>query len=153
LSRSDGDEGFGRFVFQNHPEYAGALATCTQQREGRTWLQIDRDTNLASVYLSCIPSAIKELFALEGLEPADISIVLGPSLSSAATGELAARVDIPRSRFIDLGDDGLATDPFTSSLPYGLERARQRGLAQPGDIALIVAVGSGVQVGCTTYRF
>jgi amino acid adenylation domain-containing protein len=153
LSRSDGEEGFGRFVFQHHPEYAGALATCTQQREGRTWLRIDRDPNLAAVYLSCIPSAVKELMALEGLEPDDISMVLLPYLSRAAAGELAARIDIPKSRFVDPHDDGLVTDPFTSSLPYGLERARQRGLAQPGDIALVVAVGSGVQVGCTTYRF
>jgi amino acid adenylation domain-containing protein len=153
LSPSDGAEGFGRFVFQNHPEYAGALATSTQQRDGRTWLQIDRDPNLANVYLSCVPSAVKELLALEGLEPADISMVFPPYLSPAVISELAARVDIPKSRFIELDDEGLVTDPFTSSLPYALERARQRGLAQPGDIALIVAVGSGVQVGCTTYRF
>jgi 3-oxoacyl-[acyl-carrier-protein] synthase III len=153
LSRSDGEEGFGRFVFQNHPEYAGALTTCTQQRDGRTWLRIDRDPNLAAVYLNCIPSAVKELMVLEGLEPADISIVFLPYLSAAAAGELAARLDIGKSRFVDFADDGLVTDPFTSSLPYGLQRARQRGLAQSGDIALIVAVGSGVQVGCTTYRF
>ncbi|MGH3555671.1 MAG: hypothetical protein ACRDT5_24375 [Mycobacterium sp.] len=38
-------------------------------------------------------------------------------------------------------------------MPYGLEQARQRGMVQPGDIALIVTVGSGVEVGCTTYRF
>jgi 3-oxoacyl-[acyl-carrier-protein] synthase III len=38
-------------------------------------------------------------------------------------------------------------------VPYGLENARRHRLARPGDIALIVAVGSGVQVGCTTYRF
>src|SRR6185312_6243429 len=60
LSRSDGAEGFGRFVFQHHPEYSGALATYTQQHEGRTWLQIDRDPNLAAVYLNCIRSAVKE---------------------------------------------------------------------------------------------
>ena len=35
LSRSDGTEGFGRFIFQHHPEYSGALATYTQQRDGR----------------------------------------------------------------------------------------------------------------------
>ncbi|MGH3595504.1 MAG: 3-oxoacyl-[acyl-carrier-protein] synthase III C-terminal domain-containing protein, partial [Mycobacterium sp.] len=150
LSRSDGAEGFGRFVFQHHPEYSAALATYTQQHQGRTWLQIDRDPNLASVYLSCIRSAVKELLTLEGLEPADIAVVLPPYLPGPAVNELAARIGIPRSRFVDLDID---TDPFTSSLPYGLEQARQRGMVQPGDIALIVTVGSGVEVGCTTYRF
>jgi len=150
LSRSDGTDGFGRFIFQHHPEYSGALATYTHQRDRQSWLQIDRDPNLAAIYLSGIPSAAKELLTLEGLDPADIAVVFPPNLSPAALDELAARIGIPRSRFVDLA---VEIDPFTSSLPYGLEHARRRGLARPGDIALIVAVGSGVQVGCTTYRF
>ncbi len=92
--------------------------------------------------------------ALEGLDPADIAVVFPPYLSPAALDELAASIGIPRSRFVDLASDNeLVADPFTSSLPYGLEQARQHGLVRPGDIALIVTVGSGIQVGCTTYRF
>ena len=150
LSPSDGTEGFGRFIFQHHPEHRRALATYTQQRGGRSWLHIDRDPNLAAIYLSCVPPAAKELLALEGLDPCDIAVVFPPYLSPAGLDELAAQIGLPRSRFVDLGADG---DPFTSSLPYGVEQARQHGLAQPGDIALIMTVGSGVTVGCTTYRF
>jgi amino acid adenylation domain-containing protein len=150
LSPSHGNEGFGRFVFQHHPEYAGALATYTQQHQGRTWLRIDRDPHLAAIYLNCIRSAVKELLMVEGLDPADIALAFPPYLSRGAVGELSAAVGIPRSRFIDLDDD---TDPFTSSLPYAFERARQHGLARPGDIALIITVGSGIEVGCTTYQF
>ncbi|MGH3560340.1 MAG: 3-oxoacyl-[acyl-carrier-protein] synthase III C-terminal domain-containing protein, partial [Mycobacterium sp.] len=116
-------------------------------------LQIERDPNLAAIYLGCLPSAVKELLALEVLDPADIAIVLPPRLPSAYLDELAAQIGIPTSRFVDLTDDGLTTDPFTSSVPFGLEHARRHGLAQPGDIALILTVGSGVEVGCTTYRF
>lgn len=150
LSPSDGTAGFGRFVFGHHPEYGGALATYTQQHQGRTWLQIDRDPDLAAIYLDCVPSAAKELLTLEGLDPADIAIVFPPHLSPAGLSELAARVAIPRSRFVDLTVDA---DPFTSSVPYGLEHARRHELVRPGDIGLILTVGSGVQVGCTTYRF
>jgi 3-oxoacyl-[acyl-carrier-protein] synthase III len=150
VGRSDGTEGFGRFIFQHHPEYSGALATYTQQQDGRCRLQIDRDPDLADLYLSCIPSAAKELLTLEGLDPSDVAVVLPPHLSPTALDELAAQIGIPRSRFVDLAVD---TDPFTSSVPYGLEHARRHRLVQPGDIALIVTVGSGVQVGCTTYRF
>ncbi len=154
LSRSDGREGFGRFVFRHHPEYSGALATYTQQTDGRAWLQIVRDPHLAGIYRSCIPSAAKELLALEGLEPADIVVVIPPHLPPEELDRLAAEIGIPRARFVDLGsDDGLDGDPFTSSVPYGLEQARRRGLAGPGGIALIVTVGAGVQVGCATYRF
>ncbi|OBI37640.1 non-ribosomal peptide synthetase [Mycobacterium sp. E2238] len=150
LRRSDGPEGFGRFVFQHHPEYSGALATYTQQRDGRAGLQVERDPNLAAIYLSCIPDAAKELLALEGLNPGDIAAVLPPYLSKEALDELAAQLGIPRSRFVDLAAD---SDPFTSSVPFGLEQARTQGLARPGDIALIITAGSGVEIGCTTYRF
>ncbi len=150
LSRADGAEGFGRFVFQQHPEYSGALATYSQQRDGRGWLQIDRDPNLAAIYLSCIPPAAKELLMLEGLDPSDIGVVFPPHLPPAALDELAAHLDIPRPRFVDLPGE---TDPFTSSVPYALEHAREHGQARQGDIALILTVGSGVSVGCTTYRF
>lgn len=152
LSPAQGGEGFGRFVFQHHPEHAGALATYTRQRDGRTRLHIDRDPNLAAIYLSCIPAAAKELLTIEGLDPSDIAVVFPPSLSPSALDELAAQTGIARSRFVDLGSDG-ELDPFTSSLPYGLQRARRRGLVQPGDIALMIAAGSGVQIGCATYRF
>ncbi|UXA07682.1 amino acid adenylation domain-containing protein [Mycobacterium sp. SMC-2] len=154
LSRSDGTEGFGRFIFQQHPEHSGALATYTQQRDGRCRLQIERDPNLAAVYLSCIPSAAKELLTLEGLDPSDIAVVLSPQLSTAELDELAAQIGIPRARFVEFGsDDEPDTDLFTSSLPYGMDYARRHMLARPGDIALILTVGSGVTVGCTTYRF
>jgi 3-oxoacyl-[acyl-carrier-protein] synthase III len=38
-------------------------------------------------------------------------------------------------------------------VPYALDHALRHQLVSPGDIGLIVSVGSGVQVGCATYRF
>ncbi|MCV7384951.1 non-ribosomal peptide synthetase [Mycolicibacter longobardus] len=153
LSPSHGPEGFGRFVFGHHPEYRGALATYTQERDGRTWLRVDRDPNLAAIYVSCLPSAVKELLTLETLEPEDIALVFPPYLPGAALDDLAAHIGVDRSRFVDLEAQGWTSDPFTSTLPYQIADARQRGLVKPGDVALILAVGSGVEVGCTTYRF
>ncbi|MGV0747431.1 amino acid adenylation domain-containing protein [Mycolicibacter minnesotensis] len=153
LSPSSGPEGFGRFVFGHHPEYRGALATYTQERDGRMWLRIDRDPNLAAIYVSCLPSSVKELLTLEGLAPEDIAVVFPPYLPGAALDELAAHIGVDRSRFVDLEAQGQTSDPFTSTLPYQIADARRRGLVKPGDVALIMAVGSGVEVGCTTYRF
>jgi 3-oxoacyl-[acyl-carrier-protein] synthase III len=87
---------------------------------------------------------------LEGLHCSDITHVFPPFLPSADRTELAKRIDIDTSRFVDLSPEG---DPFTSSLPQGLAHAWQNQLVQPGDIGLLVSVGSGLQVGCTTYRF
>lgn len=153
LSPSSGPEGFGRFVFEHHPEYRRALATHTQERDGRTWLRVDRDPNLSAIYVSCLPAAVKQLLSLEALDPGDIALVLPPYLPGAALDDLAARIGVDRSRFVDLEAQGQTTDPFTSTLPYQILDARRRGLVKPGDVALIMAVGSGVEVGCTTYRF
>jgi len=142
--------GFGRFVFHHHPEYGGALETYFQNRDGQSWLEIERDPNLASHYLDSIPAAVEELLKLEELDPAEIVAVFPPYVSVADRTELAARLRIPVSRFVDLAAD---SDPFSSSLPYGLEHAWRHGLVSSGDIGLIVAVGSGVEVGCATYRF
>ncbi|MEB3032474.1 non-ribosomal peptide synthetase [[Mycobacterium] nativiensis] len=151
LSPSHGPEGFGRFVFGHHPEHQGALRTYTQERDGRMWLRVDRDPNLAGIYVSCLPSAVKELLTLETLEPEDIALVFPPYLPGAALDDLAAGIGVDRSRFVEAQSQ--ISDPFTSTLPYQLADARQRGLVKPGDVALIMAVGSGVEVGCTTYRF
>ncbi|WP_242657317.1 3-oxoacyl-[acyl-carrier-protein] synthase III C-terminal domain-containing protein, partial [Mycobacterium talmoniae] len=150
LGRGDGTAGFGRFVFHHHPEYADALETYFQHRDGHSWLQIDRDPDLVAHYLDCIPAAVEELLKLEELDRAQIAAVLPPQLSGADRAELAARLNIPVSRFVDLGVDA---DPFSSCVPYGLQQARTRRLVSSGDIALLVSVGSGVEVGCATYRF
>lgn len=154
LGKTSGAAGFGRFVFHHHPEYGGALTTYLQHQDGQSWLQIDRDPNLSAYYLDCIPAAVEELLKLEELDPADIAAVFPPYLSSTDRTELAARLRIPSSRFVDLATDTATdTDLFSSSVPYGLQHAWLHNLVRPGDIGLIVSVGSGVQVGCATYRF
>ena len=150
LTNSGSTAGFGRFVFHHDPEHADALSTYTRHDGVRTWLQIDRDPKLTAHYLDCIPAAVEELLELEGLHRSDIAHVFPPFLPAADRAELAKRFDIDSSRFVDLPAE---SDPFTSSLPQGLEYAWQNRLVKPGDIGLIVSVGSGLQVGCTTYRF
>jgi amino acid adenylation domain-containing protein len=150
LGRTEGTAGFGRFVFHHHPEHADALATYTRPCDRQTWLQIDRDPKLAAHHLDCIPAAVEELLELEGLDRSEIAVVFPPYLPLADRTELAGRIKIPSSRFVDLATEA---DPFSSSVPNGLEHARRHKLVSPGDIGLIVSVGSGLQVGCTTYRF
>jgi 3-oxoacyl-[acyl-carrier-protein] synthase III len=150
LTHTDGTAGFGRFVFHHDPEHADALTTYTRHDGRRTWLQIERDPKLTAYYLDCIPAAVEELLMLEGLHYSDIACVFPPFLPSADRIELAGLIAIDSSRFVELSAD---SDPFTSSLPQGLEHAWRNRMVKSGDIGLIVSVGSGLQVGCTTYRF
>ena len=150
LGRTDGAEGFGQFVFHHYSEYGQALETYTRQRDGQMWLQIDRDPELAAYYVECIPAAVQELLKVEELESSDIAAVFPPYLSTADRAKLATRIGIPASKFVDIAAE---TDPFSSCVPYGLEHALRHKLVKPGDIGLIISVGSGLQVGCATYRF
>jgi 3-oxoacyl-[acyl-carrier-protein] synthase III len=76
--------------------------------------------------------------------------VIPPFLSAGDRTELATRIGIDSRRFVEFQGEA---DPFTSSVPLGLQQAWRHGLVKPGDIGLIITVGSGLQVGCTTYRF
>ncbi|TPG34156.1 non-ribosomal peptide synthetase [Mycolicibacterium hodleri] len=150
LGSTDGTAGFGQFVFHHRPENAEALATYLRHEDGHSWLQIDREPKLTTHYLDAIPAAVEELLRLEGLEPADIAAVFPPHLAAADLTEMARRIDIPRARLVDVTADA---DLFTSSVPYALDHAWKHQQVKPGDIGLIVSVGSGIQVGCATYRF
>ncbi|WP_343574197.1 amino acid adenylation domain-containing protein [Mycobacterium sp.] len=150
LSPTDGSQGFGRFVFRHYPEYADALVTYTSHSDDRTWLEIDRDPELAAHYLDIIADAVGELLKLEAIASADIAAVFPPHLSPADRDELATRLGIASSLFVAPAGDA---DPFSSSVPHGLQHAWQHGLVRSDDVGLIVSVGSGLQVGCTTYRF
>jgi amino acid adenylation domain-containing protein len=150
LSPTNGNKGFGRFVFRHYPEYAGALTTYTRHSDGRTWLEIDRDPDLAAHYLNIIADAVGELLKLEAIAPSEVAAVFPPHLSQPDREELATRLGIASSLFVAPATD---TDPFSSSVPHGLQHAWQHGLVGSGDVGLIVSAGSGLQVGCTTYRF
>ena len=120
------------------------------RRQGHTWLQIDRDPKLTAHYLDCIPAAVEELFELEGLDRSDIAVVFPPFLPPRTAPNWPSASASTAHGFVDFRGE---SDPFTSSLPHGLEHAWRNGLVKPGDIGLIISVGSGLQVGCTTYRF
>lgn len=152
LTASDTETaGFGRFVFEYDEAHSGAIEAYTTHSDGRTWLQVDADPNLADHYLKCVPGAVADLLAAEGLDPAQIDVVLPPQVSPEFITDLSDRIGVPRERFVDIAVPG--ADYFTSSVPFGLQHAEHHGLLRPGRVGLLIAVGSGVQVGCATYYF
>lgn len=150
LGRSAGQTGFGRFVFHHRPEFVEALETYMWNDDGHTCLRIDRDPGLAAHYVDAIPSAVEELLELEGLHASDIAVVIPPYSSLRQSADLSTRIGIPTSRFVDLP---FGADLFTSSVVYGLQHASGQQRLRGGDIGLIISVGSGIEVGCATYRF
>jgi 3-oxoacyl-[acyl-carrier-protein] synthase III len=147
---ADGVTGFGNFVFKYFTEYIDALVTQTEMFNGKTVLRIERDSRIERYYVQCIQEAVQELLSLEHLALAQIKAVLPPQISTGFISRLSDALAIDRSRLVDVQSQH---DLFTSSLAYTLQHVRQHKLVQPGDIGLIISVGSGIQIGCATYYF
>jgi 3-oxoacyl-[acyl-carrier-protein] synthase III len=94
---------------------------------------------------------VGDLLQREGLALNQIDMIFPPQISSGFIGELSAQLDFPLEKFIDVVGEG--PDIFSSSLPYGVEYAYNKKLIKPGDTGLMIAIGSGIQVGCTIYKF
>ena len=146
---ADGSTGFGNFVFKYFPDYIETFKAYTLQRSGKTTMHFDEDPDIESYYLECISAAVCELLSIEKLDLAQIKVILPPQISAQFITSLSARMNISRDKFVDVA----RKDLFTSSLPYAMEHIREQHLVKPGDIGLIITVGSGIQVGCATYYF
>ncbi|HBY96861.1 MAG TPA: 3-oxoacyl-ACP synthase [Chloroflexi bacterium] len=146
-----GEAGFGNFVFKDFTEYCNEFATYASYEDGKPCLYTEKAATPEDAYLACIPRAVDELLALEGLDLAQISIVFPPQISSAFIARLSYKMTIPKKLFVDVAHDG--PDFFTLSMAYALAHAQEHNLVKPGDIGLIINAGSGIQVGCAIYYF
>jgi 3-oxoacyl-[acyl-carrier-protein] synthase III len=147
----DAAAGFGQFVFRSFPEHIDAWTSRLVQHEGRTSVAFTRDPAFEDICLACITATLPELLEREGLRPQDIRAVLPPQLSAAFVARLRERWPVAGTAFVDIAAPG--HDLYSSTLVHTLHHARERGLVRQGDIALIINVGAGLQVGCATYYF
>jgi 3-oxoacyl-[acyl-carrier-protein] synthase III len=148
---SDGQCGFGGFLFQSFTQYVDSFRSYIGQQRGKSFLTFTKDPNVENLYIECIFQTMHQLLQQEGLGLSQIKIVFPPQISSSFVDRLAERLNVPRDRCIDLAEEG--EDLFTSSLAYAMQHARQCNLVRSGDIGLIVNVGTGIQVGCAVYYF
>jgi 3-oxoacyl-[acyl-carrier-protein] synthase III len=118
-------------------------------QKGQAYLHLDIDPNSEDYYISCIPDAVNDLLASEGVDISDIKAIFPPQVSSSFITKLADKMNIDKKRFIDITHG--KKDLFNSSFPYAFEYAKQQNMVSPGDIGLIINISSGIQVGCAIY--
>jgi 3-oxoacyl-[acyl-carrier-protein] synthase III len=146
----DGKTGFGNFVFKHFTDYVEALTTHTTVRDGKTYLDIKRDPYLERYYRQCIKETVQELLTREQLDLSQIKVILPPQISSNFIAELSQDLEVRLDKLVDVQAQH---NLHTSSLAYALQHVSKHQLALPGDIGLLISVGSGIQVGCATYYF
>lgn len=148
----DPDAGFGKFEFAYYPEHFEARFAHGNYVDGKACLQLELDPNLHELYLRCVKEPVDKLLKRERLDISQIDLLLPPQFSTEFNLKLAGLLGIAQEKVVDLKatpDDDL----FGSALPYSMQHAQENGLCKPGNIGLIVNVGSGLQVGCATYYF
>jgi 3-oxoacyl-[acyl-carrier-protein] synthase III len=145
------EKGFSNFIFNYKTESLNAYTTYYRTRDRNPHLQILKDPGLDTLYIECILPAVEKLLKVEGLDLNHIDMIFPPQISSGFIKRLSEKLNLPMERFIDVVGEG--PDLFSSSLAFSFEHAVENGLVKPGDTGLMIAVGSGIQVGCAIYYF
>jgi 3-oxoacyl-[acyl-carrier-protein] synthase III len=147
----DGTSGFVDFHFKDFSSHLDAFNAHTCKSGSEIHLTIRQDTDLNDLYIRCIDVAVREMLDVAHLKVSDLRLILPPQVSSSFIARLGAQLRVGEDRLVDaVRGDG---DLFTSSIAYGLLHAQESGRVQPGDLGLVVSVGTGIQVGCALYRF
>jgi 3-oxoacyl-[acyl-carrier-protein] synthase III len=149
---ADGETGFQAFGFDYYPEHAEAWQVLGSWNDaGQPYLLPRRDAEWQQICLDCVARSVDRFLERERIARQDIDLLLPPQISSEFVRETGRRLAWPMDRTIDATDSD--KDLSTSSTPATLQAVRDRQLARPGTLGLIVNVGAGVQVACALYRF
>jgi 3-oxoacyl-[acyl-carrier-protein] synthase III len=144
-------QGFGAFLFKNFPAHIDRLSSFTSMAGGQLVMNVERDQELHELYLDCITETVRELLDAEGLSLDQVQVILPPQVAPGFVGKLAQRLGAQEARCVDVAtEDG---DLLSSSLPHAMRHALDHGMVSRGDLGLLIAVGSGIQVNCALYRF
>ncbi len=143
--------GFGRFRFKQYPEYLDEVSSYCSNTNGTPRIVYYKTSKLESIYLTCIEQAAAVFLEEEGLNLKQIQKIVPPQISPSFIQKLSMRLNVPDEKFVSIPNE--EKNLFTSSVPFSLQYACDQGLIKPRDTALIIEVGSGIQVGCALYYF
>ncbi|MGE5190910.1 MAG: 3-oxoacyl-[acyl-carrier-protein] synthase III C-terminal domain-containing protein [Deltaproteobacteria bacterium] len=149
-STADGP-GFGAFHFQSFPRHLHKFGAHSAVVDGKTVLCFERDPAWESSCRDCIAECVAQFLKRERHDRSEIAVVLPPLISAGFVSRLAAALKMPQARVVS--PPAGCRDLYTSSLASGLTMLREQNRVRPGEVGLIVGVGSGIQVGCATYHF
>jgi 3-oxoacyl-[acyl-carrier-protein] synthase III len=150
LVQGQGTTGFWDFEFRDFPEaHLQSVVVCDLSVPGGE-IKATQSPKLEASYVEKLQDLACAYLEKRAIDPKDIKLLLAPQISPTFLTELAKGLGLLHA-MIDVTVP--EQDLFTSSFPYALSAAKERGRAEKGDLALCLAAGSGIQVGCALYRF
>jgi 3-oxoacyl-[acyl-carrier-protein] synthase III len=147
----DTGTGFDSFYFKEFVDNHGAYESYIFFENKRLSMVFHKDPAIEKIYLDTISRGVSEFLAREGIGLDAFDLILPSQVSPEFVSAMADLLGVERERMIDVTrKDG---DLFNASLPTAMGYVLENDLASPGQKALIINVGSGVQVGCAIYNF
>ncbi len=148
----DGETGFLAFSFDQFPEHAEAeRAFVTWNEEGRPYVVHSLREEATLRHLEDIQKSVSRFLREQAVDAGEIRFLIPPQISPAFVQAVGLHLGFPKAETIDVSLEG--QNLATSSTPVAMQAVLEGGLAQTGDLGLIVNVASGGQVGCALYRF
>lgn len=148
----EGEQGFSNIVFEKFPGYIDKWVISSTWVNGVTVIDPKVDEKAEDAFIECILQTLdKHENIKQMLNDGKITNIIPQQISESFILRLSQAMGLPKELFVDVTAN--RKDLFTSSIAYGMQKIKEDGQGNPGDIALIIGVGSGVQVGCALYHF
>jgi len=147
----EGEQGFSDIVFEKYPGYIDQLVVTSTWYDGTTTIEKVQDEKIEDAFIDCILQTIDKHDNIKALlNDGKITKIIPQQISESFILRLSKAMGLSKDLFVDATRDN---DLFTSSIAYGMQQFKDEGHGKAGDIALIIGVGSGVQVGCALYHY
>jgi 3-oxoacyl-[acyl-carrier-protein] synthase III len=151
LDESTDQRGFSAFSYRSFPEYIDDYESYLFFKSGEWCYRWVQSQNILEIFINVIQNGVIEYLQRSAVSLSSFDLVIAPQISPAFIGEVCDALGGEKARFVDATING--DDLFSASIPLALKHAMDHRLAQPGKKALLISVGSGIQVGCATYVF
>jgi 3-oxoacyl-[acyl-carrier-protein] synthase-3 len=152
LSSDDSRPGLTAFKLKTFPEFAEEFQSYIAwhetpgNRQGRNTLTVEIDDTYCLHAVDCADSTVRELSSENGLDFADVDILIATASTPDFAGDLARSLGIPAAR-VATPSDGLAC-AHTSALAIALESLELHA----SRTALLVSAGAGITAVAALYR-
>ncbi|MFY0625637.1 MAG: hypothetical protein JXR07_05050 [Reichenbachiella sp.] len=152
------NEGFGEYLIKNFTEEIDDRQTELKWLEGTgvSYLENKIATDSDQKYLTCIYKTLEEYLKTTNQSLESFDVIIPPQTSHEFCEALQDGLGLEKGKLINVFDLCSADDDkdfLTSSLPFTLKEGIDQQLIKPGDKALFICAGSGIQIGCISHQF
>ncbi len=158
LELGNSEVGFGNFLVKNFTQEIDDRVTNLSWKEGTGMAYLDHEIKEGSEqrYITAICKALEAYVAKYDVSLDDYDVIIPPQMSYEFCEGLQQTLSLKSTRLISVFElvSTLPDNDFlTVSLPYAIKEGIDQGQIKPGDKALFICAGAGIQVGCIEYQF